>query len=178
MRREPRGRKSALIGQTSECRSGCSTTYLISFRSETTLGWVTADRAVVDGPARLSEMPPAAAHLAISAQDRHRSGPCAALGRDALSCRVSAVSDPTLQLRTSQPAIAGMGISNATAGSGFSGDQADRQKPRPGQRAQCLGDMPWSCRATAFKPDAANLVMPVRKSTSRPTVLRKPCLIL
>jgi len=43
-------------------------------------------------------MPPAGANLAISAQDRRRSGSCAALGRDALSCRVSAVSDPTLQL--------------------------------------------------------------------------------
>ena len=32
-----------------------------------------------------------------------------------------------------------------------------RQSPRPGQRAQvqCLGDMPWVGRATAFKPDVA-----------------------
>jgi hypothetical protein len=27
------------------------------------------------------------------------------------------------------------------------------KKPQPAMRAQCLGEMPWNCRATAFKPD-------------------------
>src|SRR5262249_49328800 len=37
---------------------------------------------------------------------------------------------------------------------GFWRSDAFAKKPRPDARAQCLGEMPWSCRATAFKPDA------------------------
>jgi hypothetical protein len=38
------------------------------------------------------------------------------------------------------------------------------KKPQPAERAQCLGEMPWSCRATAIKPDIANLIVSFRKS--------------
>jgi hypothetical protein len=63
---------------------GCNKTYLISFRSETTLGCMTANRAVVDGP---SQSIPPSGHEFLEIRHRQRASARragAVLGRDAL----------------------------------------------------------------------------------------------
>lgn len=114
---------------------------------------------------------------AVVSQAPRKGGPCSAWAR-CLDVPGVCSLDPRLQLTRVNALSSALIPSRPPPGSDFWRSDISPKKPRPDERAQCLGGMPWSCRATAFKPNADACSDCSGKVNDPPGIPRQPQAIL